>query len=403
MSNPIYNIYCRVFQAAFRLAMPLLPWRKPEIIEGENSLSKIPSLLNELGHNRVLIVTDKGLMNLGLVDSLINDLQTNSIHVALFDGTVPNPTIENIEAALALYHSSKCSAIIAFGGGSPMDCAKAVGARIARPKKTIPQMKGQLKVLKKLPTFIAIPTTSGTGSEVTLAAVVSNSQTHEKYAINDTALIPRYAVLDPSLTVKLPPHITSTTGMDALTHAVEAFIGSSNTKETTQACYDAVRLIHDNLFEVYSNPTNLQARANMQKASYLAGVAFTRAYVGYVHCIAHTLGGFYGIPHGLANAVILPHVLEAYGASVYEKLALLADHISLTKKEAADEEKSNAFINYIKDLNQKMNIPTQFEGIQDKDIPKMIERALKEGNPLYPVPTIWGKNDMLKIYKAIQK
>ena len=403
MSNPLYNVYCRTFQAAFRLAMPLLPWRKPEIIDGENSLKRIPTLLKELKHERVIIVTDKGLMSLGLVDGLISDLKASAIHVVVYDETVPNPTIENIEAALKLYHANNCTAIIAFGGGSPMDCAKAVGARVARPNKAIPKMKGQLKILKKLPTLIAIPTTSGTGSEVTLAAVVSNSQTHEKYAINDTSLIPRYAVLDPSLTVKLPPHITSTTGMDALTHAVEAFIGSSNTKETTQASYDAVKLIHENLYEAYTNPSNIVARANMQKASYLAGVAFTRAYVGYVHCVAHTLGGFYGVPHGLANAVILPHVLEQFGASAHKKLALLADHIALTDKSKSEAEKANAFIQYIRELNAKMNIPTQLEGIKDEDIPKMVQRALSEGNPLYPVPTIWGTEEMTKIYRIIQK
>ncbi len=402
MIRPIYNFYCRTYQAIFRLVMPFLPWRKPILLEGEGSLDEIPTLLNELNSRNVLIITDKGLMNLGLVNNLINNLLDNSFKVVVYDETIPNPTIENIEAALELYKQNNCSAIIAFGGGSPMDCAKAVGARVARPHKSIPQMKGQLKVLKKIPLLIAIPTTSGTGSEVTLAAVVSNSITYEKYAINDTVLIPKYAVLDPSLTVKLPAHITSTTGMDALTHAVESFIGKSNTKETIEASLEAVKLIYENLYTAYITPSDLKARSNMQRASYLAGVAFTRAYVGYVHCIAHTLGGFYGVPHGLANAVILPYVLEEYGQAAHERLALLSDHLGLTDKNVSTADKANTFIRLVKDLNEKMDIPTKLDGIKSEDIPKMIKRAIAEGNPLYPVPVIWEAKDFEKIYNMIQ-
>jgi alcohol dehydrogenase len=249
----MYSLYCRLYQHAYRGASYLLPWRKPELITGENSVEKLPSLIKRAGINSVLIVTDKGIASLGLMNGLLLQMEAERLTYTVYDKTIPNPTIGNIEEAFRIYQKNKCEAIIAFGGGSPMDCAKGVGARVARPDKTIPQMKGQLKVRKRIPTLFAIPTTAGTGSEATVAAVISNPETHEKYAVNDPVLIPHYAVLDPLLTVKLPPRITSTTGMDALTHAVEAYIGRSRTKETIQCSKEAVTLIFDHLYEAYSH------------------------------------------------------------------------------------------------------------------------------------------------------
>lgn len=377
----------------------MLPYRKPELIEGVDSVKKLPAKIKELGYDSVLIVTDSVLMSLGLVDGLIEGLKAENIKVSLFDKTVPNPTIDNIEEALGMYNENGCQAIIAFGGGSPMDCAKGVGARVARPNKQIPQMKGLLKVLKKTPTLFAIPTTSGTGSETTLAAVVTNSETHEKYPINDFVLIPHYAVLDPTLTMGLPKHITSTTGMDALTHAVEAYIGNSTTKETREMARKATKLIFENLTKAYDDGKDLEARDNMQHASFYAGVAFTVSYVGYVHAIAHTLGGFYHVPHGLANSIILPYVLDYYGESAYKKLAELADVVGIDG--ANEEEKAKKFIQAIRDMNKYMNIPEKVSGIKEEDIPTMVERALSEANPLYPVPRLMGKEEMTEMFKII--
>ena len=209
--------------------------------------------------------------------------------------------------------------------------------------------------------------------------------------------------MDPLLTVGLPKHITSTTGMDALTHAVEAYIGSENTKNTKKYAIEATQLIFKYLKRAYDNGQDLEARNQMQKASLLAGMAFTRAYVGYVHAMAHTLGGFYGVPHGHANAVILPHVIEAYGEKAYKKLAELADAVGIKGNTTAD--KAKAFIQAIRDMNASMDIPTKIEGrwtIKDEDIPTMVKRALKEGNPLYPVPEIWGYEEMYAMFKKIQ-
>lgn len=398
----MYKLYCRLYQLIFRIASYVLPWRKPTLITGKNCLSRLPEVIKGLGLSKILIVTDKVILTLGIMDSMLGLLDEYNIRYTVFDQTVPNPTIDNIEQALKMYHEHHCNAIIAFGGGSPMDCAKGVGARVARPNKSIPNMKGQLKVRKKIPTLFAIPTTAGTGSEATLAAVITNSTTHEKYALNDIALIPHYAVLDPILTVKLPPNITAATGMDALVHAVEAYIGKSNTKETRSCSLKAVKLIFENLYEAYSNGDNIEARSNMQQAAHFAGIAFTRAYVGYIHAIAHTLGGFYSTPHGLANAIIMPYVLEYYGEDIYKPLAELAEAANISDPAKTAAENANIFINAVKNMNQHMNIPDKIHGITDNDIPLMADRALKEANPLYPVPRILKKEDLLKIYNMIK-
>lgn len=397
----LHKVYCRTFQQGFKVVSKAMTYREPERLEGINCLEDLPTRIKQQAQ-RVLVVTDKGLRASGLVEPFLEQLAQAEIAVTVYDGTVPNPTIENIEQAYRLYKANLCEGIVAFGGGSPMDCAKGVAARVARPNKTIPQMKGLLKIRKEMPPFFAIPTTAGTGSEATVAAVISDSNTHEKYALMDPVLVPHVAVLDPLLTVKLPSFITATTGMDALTHAVEAYIGKSNTPATIQASEEAVQLIFSNLYESYLHPENLTARANMQRASYIAGFSFTRAFVGNVHAIAHTLGGFYGIPHGLANAVLLPHLLTFYGEAVHVPLARLATLVHIGEEHDSDAVRAQKFIVAIQQLNEKMNIPTNLTGIQNNDIPKMVKRALAEANPLYPVPKIMNDNEMHYIYQSIK-
>ena len=319
--NPLKKAYCRIFQNVFKFALPVLPYRNPKII---GSVKGIPEVLEKRGYNNVLIITDAGIRSLGLTERLEQTLRRNCISYQIYDKTVANPTTVNVDEALHMYLDNDCQAIIGFGGGSSMDCAKATAARIAKPHQSLAQMKGILKVHKKLPLLIAIPTTAGTGSETTLAAVITDAKTRHKYAINDFPLIPRYAVLDPKVTLSLPPFITATTGMDALTHAVEAYIGNSTTPGTRKNALDAVQLIFENLDTAYTDGNNIEARRNMLRASYFAGCAFTKSYVGYVHAVAHSLGGKYNVPHGLANAVILPMVLETYGDSINHKLRNLS-------------------------------------------------------------------------------
>ena len=349
---------------------------------------------------KVLIVTDEGLVKRGLLDELFKSLTEDGMEYALYDGTVPDPTTDNIEDGYEMYMDNNCEAIIAFGGGSPMDCAKGIGARVANPNKSIMQMKGILKVRRKLPLLIAIPTTAGTGSEATLAAVISDAKTHIKYQVNDIVLIPRYAILDQGLTTGLPPHITSTTGIDALTHAVEAYIGQSNTKSTKRLAQKAVRLVFNNIYTAYTHGDNMIARLSMLRAAHYAGVSFTRAYVGYVHGIAHALGGQYGLPHGLAISIVLPYVLEYYGDAIHEQLAELSDASGIGV-DLSVEGKANAFVAKIKELNTQMDIPEKVEELQEKDIPELTKRILKESNPFYPVPVILGKKDMKSILHSL--
>ena len=393
----------RICQKVLKLAMCFMDWSEPQLLEGEGSILKLPSLIKSKNINKVLIVTDKGLMNLHLLDSLFEELKNTNIEYVIYDGVQPNPTIPNIEECRKMYINNGCQGIIAFGGGSPMDCAKAAAARVVKPKQSVRKMRGYLKVCKKLPPFFAVPTTAGTGSETTLAAVVTDPTTHEKNAICDTCLRPKFAVLDPSLTVGLPPHITSTTGMDALTHAVESYIGKSNVKSTIKYAEDAVKLIHANLEKAYLNGKDIEARNNMLKASYLAGNAFTRAFVGYVHAIAHNLGGMYNTPHGLANAVILPYVLEWYGSSIYKPLAKLADLVGISQEGMSLEEKARAYIAEIRRMNKAMNIPEKFDFLKEEDIPLLVKRALKEGNPGYPVPKIMSTSECEIVIRRLMK
>lgn len=391
----------RICQKVLMFGMCFMDWSEPTLLEGDGAVLKLPKFVKDKGVNKVLVVTDKGLMGLHLLDPMFEKLKKAGVEYVVFDNVKPNPTIPNIEECKDVYIANNCEGIIAFGGGSPMDCAKAAAARVVKPKQTVRQMRGYLKIHKKLPPFFAVPTTAGTGSETTLAAVVSDPETHEKNAICDTSLRPKYAVLDPSLIVGLPPHITSTTGMDALTHAVEAYIGKSNVKSTIRYAEEATKLIYDNLYKTYVNGKDIEARKNMLKGSFLAGSAFTRAFVGYVHAIAHNLGGMYNTPHGLANAVILPHVLEWYGMAAYPRLAKLADIIGITNENMSVEEKGRAFVEEIKKMNAKMNIPEKFDFIKEEDIPTLVKRALKEGNPGYPVPKIMDEKECEKVIRSI--
>ena len=397
--NIFKKFYCRTFQTVFKLALPILPYKEPELLKSDDDALKV---LQDNKIKSLLLVTDKGIYNLGLTKSLEEKLANNDIGVFVYSDTVANPTTKNVDEALKMYKDNNCKAIVSFGGGSAMDCAKAVGARVARPKKSLNKMKGILKVNRKLPLLIAVPTTAGTGSETTLAAVITDSETRHKYAINDFPLIPKYAMLKPELTVGLPKHITSTTGMDALTHAVEAYIGRSTTKQTRQCALFAVKTIFENLEEVYNNPENIKARENMLLASYNAGLAFTKSYVGYVHAVAHSLGGKYNVAHGLANAVILPYVLRKFGRKIYKKLWEMGVYANLFDKDTPIEVGAKMFIEKIEDMNKAMNIPTRIDEIQIEDIESLAKTAEKEANPLYPVPVLYTSEQLETIYYEVK-
>jgi len=394
------NLYYRGFQKAFQIGSVALPWRRPKALCGYKGLVE---MLIEEDCLSVLLVTDKGVTAAGLHKELVAKLKSDDIRVSVYDGTVQNPTIDNVESALKSYKFGACKGIIALGGGSAMDCAKGVAARIVRPNKSIEQLSGLFKVLLPLPLLVAIPTTAGSGSETTVAAVLTNSKTKAKTAMKDTALIPRYMLLKPELTFGLPPFFTATTGMDALCHAVEAFIGKSNTRQSRKDALRTVKLVFENLYEAYVNGQNFEARANMQKAAYYAGAAFTRAYVGNVHALSHALSGHYSTPHGLANAVILPHVLKIYGKTIHQQLWELARFVGFADATTPKSVAAARFIQAVEQLNEKMGIGTTISGIKRADMEILAKHALKEANPLYPVPVIFDKGDMMAVlYKLLE-
>lgn len=399
MSN-LKKAYYRSFQTVFDLGARCLPWRKPITVSGEGSVSKIPELFKKHGNKKVMVVTGR-TVGKTIAPPIMESLNAVGIETVHYSQVAANPTVTVVNEIQKMYLENGCDAFLAIGGGSPMDAAKGAAARVVHPNRSVNKMAGLFKVMHKIPTFVAVPTTAGTGSETTIAAVITDEKTHHKYAIMDLCLIPEYAVLDPETTRNLPPKTTSTTGMDALTHAVEAYVCWKNTtKETNRLAEEATVAIFKYLERAYNDGNDMEARQEMLIASFKAGFAFTRAGVGNVHAIAHTLGGLYNTPHGLANAVILPIVLEDYGSAVYAKLAHLAE-LTGVKTSGSDEEKAKAFIAEIRAMNKRMNIPTGFANIEEKDIPQMVEWALKEANPIYPVPVIYDEKHCTEVIHRI--
>ncbi len=391
----------RTQQRVMKVTASVIPFPVPALLTGPGSVKQLAEniAVRRLGH--VLLVTDKVLMQIGLPRSLLDSLEEKGIAYTVFDDVQPNPTIENVEAGVACYKENHCDCIIGFGGGSPIDCAKIIGARIANPFLSVRRMKGLFKVVLPIPPFFCVPTTAGTGSETTVVGVITDAATHEKFAINDLKLIPKIAVLDPELMKGLPPSITAATGMDALTHAIEAYIGLNGTEFTDYNAEKATRLIFENLEEVYKNGANLDARYKMSLASYCAGAAFTRAYVGYVHAIAHNMGGLYGVPHGLANAIILPHVLKFCRVEAEHKLAGLAVVAGIGHHGEPESDLAARFIERVEQMNRNMGIPTTIKELRAEDIPLIVDRALREAHPDYPVPRIMTHDECETLVRGL--
>ena len=395
-------LWCRTFQSVLKIGNYFMGYRMPKCMEGPGKIRELGAFLKEKKDDHVLVVTDRTLMNLGLPENMLKSMDEQEIHYVCFSDIGSNPTSDDVEKGFEIYRQNSCKTVVAFGGGSPMDCAKAICAKAAHPNRKVSQMQGILRVLKPVPHLYAVPTTAGTGSETTVAAVITDSKTHRKAAINDPFLIPRYAVLDPELTVGLPPHTTATTGMDALAHAVEAYTNKTyNTRLENRLAKEAVKLIHDNILRAFEDGSDLQARQNMQRGAFYAGRAFTRGCVGYVHAIGHTLGGLYGVAHGFAMAVLLPHVMRQFGASAHQRLAELADACGMVGEN--DAQKANVFIRWIEETNAAMGLPDKLDMIRSEDIEQMIDWAKKEANPLYPVPTVWSRRDFRRVIESVRK
>ena len=395
----IKYIWYRIRQFGFSAFMYLAPLRQAKVIQGAGSIYQIPKMLKKDGKKKVLIVTTPGFIRRGSLEKLFQAFEKNKVEYAVFSKVQPDPDMDCIEEAVTFYKEENCEAIVAVGGGSVIDCSKALGARIARPKKSLQKMQGLLKVMKRIPDIYAVPTTAGTGSEATAGAVITDGKSHYKFTVLDLCLVPRYAVLDPELTVALPPAITAVTGLDALTHAVEAYTNRFCSPAAKKAARDAVKLVYENLFQAYENGNDMKARENMLLASYYAGVAINNNFIGYVHAIAHGIGGLYGVTHGKANAIVMPYVLEHFGKKAEKKLAELAEVTGIQGDGAGL--KTRDFIESVKEMNHKLGIGEKIEELEKKDFEELAKRAVKEGNPTYPVPVIWEKNDFLNVMEKI--
>ena len=420
------SLFCRIYQWAMKVGMYMLPWHTPEVIEDRADSDRLLEDIKRREVERLLVVMGPNMMKRGLPVPMLEKLRAKGIECEVFDRLTSDPTDAQVEEGVRLYNEKNAQGIILFGGGSPMDCGKAIAARIARPDRTIAELQGMLKVRsrRKVPVMWAIPTTSGTGSEATMAAVITDHETHRKKSINDMAIIPHVCVLDAGLTAGLPPDITAYTGMDALCHAVEAYTNNAyNTALEKKMAKDAVKLIYENLEGAYENGSDMEKRQNMQRAAFYAGRAFTRGCVGYVHAIGHAVGGLYGVPHGKAMAILLPHVLKAFGSSAEAKLAELADHCGLSAEYGVDHDdrtggcacpaygamkgkttnngKARLFIEWIENTKRSMDIPDRFDCIKEEDVETIAKWADAEANPLYPVPKIFDRKQLEDLVRSV--
>jgi len=397
------NILYRIRQWIFSLTLRLFEHVSGDVYEGEDSLLKVSAICKENNINNIFLLTTAGTLKRKTIDHLFVSLDENNIKYTIYSDITPDPTIDCVEKGLAFYLENNCQGFVCIGGGSVIDCGKAIAARVARPNKTIPQMKGILKVFKKIPLLIAIPTTAGTGSEVTAAAVVTDERngTHYKYPISDFCLIPRYAILDPKLTISLPAKMTVTTGMDALTHAMEAYTNLFASKYVQEKALAACDLIFNNIDIVAKEPTNLIARNNMLIGSMYAGVAFTNNFVGNVHAIAHAIGGIYGVSHGEANSILLAPILKYYGETIEDKFAKIADYCNI----AGDNNKQKAqnVIKRIEEIRDNNSIDKTFSQLDEKDYNEIIDRAISEANPSYPVPMIFNGDDIKNVLNMVKE
>jgi alcohol dehydrogenase len=363
-----------------------LPIPQPTLLVGPGASGRLGQAVAGFGHNKILIVTDSVIVKLGLLTQLTDALTAGGTRYVVFDEVTPDAPIPLIERGIYFYREHDCDAIVAVGGGSSIDASKAIAAAIANPGKSLRALAGYFKGLRSPAPIYAIPTTAGTGSEVTVAAVIADPERESKIVIVDTRLVPKMAALDPTLMTGLPPHITAATGIDALTHAVEAFLGNWTTPQTNSMALSAVGLIFENLRTAYSDGGNLQAREKMSLASTYAGIAFTRANVGYVHAIAHQFGGKYHTPHGLANAIMLPHVLAFSAPAVTSRLAQLAVRARLGEEGESDAALADKFLDGVSQLNRDLNIPTYLQALKDADVPALARAACLEAHTGYPVP-----------------
>ncbi|MEZ5569375.1 MAG: iron-containing alcohol dehydrogenase [Halioglobus sp.] len=378
-----------------KITVKFSPGARHMVFAGSGSSRQLCEHVLRTGVRRVLIVTDKPLRELGVVDKSIAALMEAGLDLAFYDGVLPDPTFEQVQEGIAVAKQHASEAVVAVGGGSSMDAAKIIAAGAtsdASPRDWI----GFGKVKHALLPLYTIPTTSGTGSEATMGAVITNTDTHEKNVISGATLLPLASALDAELITGLPPHITAATGMDALTHGVEAYISTWDRGTRKEDARVAIKLIFDNLVTAYRDGSNTQARNAMAMGAYYAGLAINQVNVGNVHAIAHQLGGLYHIPHGLANALVLPHVLEFCREEAEADLAELAVLVGAGSEGEAPSALAHKFIQAVRDLRTEVGIPDHSDKLKREDFDALASQALAEGFT-YPSPRMLERDSVLAI------
>ena len=346
---------------------------------GEDSLKDSIIEVKKRKFKKALVVTDEMLVKAKLTDMLINELELNGIEYHIYDKTKPNPTITNVNDGIKIFRKENCNFVISFGGGSPHDCAKGIALILANGGE-IKDYEGLDKSEKPQIPLVAINTTAGTASEITRFSIITDEERHIKMAIVDKHVTPIIAVNDPKLMAGMPKSLTAATGMDALTHAIEAYV-STVANPITDACAEkAIALIRDNLKNAVENGSDITARSNMAFAEYLAGMAFNNASLGYVHAMAHQLGGFYNLPHGVCNALLLPHVQEYNIKAAAPRLKKVAELMGADVNGMSDEKGAKKAVELIRKLSQEVGIPESLEKLEVKkeDFSILAENALKD-------------------------
>jgi len=377
-----------------------LPIPQPVLLVGPGACTRLGHAVADFGHRRLLLVTDAEITRLGLTRTLTEALDARGTPYVVFDAVTPDAPIPVIEQGVRLLRAERCDGIVALGGGSVMDAAKVIGyaaANAKHPRALAGYFRGRRGPLP----IYAVPTTAGTGSEVTVAAVIADPEQQRKLVVADTRLVPEMAALDPLLMVGLPPPVTAATGMDALTHAIEAFIGDWATEHTDRLALAAAGLVLRHLRTAVHDGADPAAREQMALAATYAGLAFTRANVGNVHALAHQLGAHYHTPHGLANALLLPGVLRFSAPACTARLARLAEHAGLTEPGDHTAARAQRLLAAVDALIADIGIPRTLDALQEADIAALATAACHEADTNYPVPRRMEQADAEALLRAL--
>ncbi|MBE0405346.1 iron-containing alcohol dehydrogenase [Psychrobacter sp. AOP22-C1-22] len=383
----------------------VVPIRRPMLFVGESSCDELCDMAINEGSSNVFIVTDAVLNKLGIPAKITDYLDKKNISYTVYDGITPDPTFQVVEEGLRKSVEAKCDSIIAIGGGSVIDAAKMIAmsqGNNCKPK----QLMGILKARKPSVPLYCVPTTAGTGSEATLGAVVSDDKTHQKSLSIDPKMVPLAAAIDPVIMKGMPAHITADTGIDVLTHALEAWMSANASVETDYYAASAAKSVMQNLPLVYKDGGNLKAREEMGIAAHYGGIAFNKAGLGYVHAIAHQLGAYYHIPHGRANAIVLPYVLDVNRKATKKRLAELARKtgmVQVGQASSSDSDITDHLIAQVRDLIASLNIDPMVKGMQSSDFDNIAKAAAKEVSDTYAVPTYLSASEIKGILTKIKQ